>query len=360
VAAHVEPHRSRANLRELGFIDNQPLVERARQCATCHVGTSTADVDHDMIAAGHPELYFEFSSYHARLPKHWSSVDERIATAHFEIQSWLAGQIACIQASLELRIGRADRARRNQQIGWPDLAEQSCFSCHQRIRPADRSPSRPPAIRNAEIAARTWNPWHRPIHDQIVERAGLPPLDGNDPTFWRPMVQLTPATLPQHRDGLLASLQRAVGSTTQHDSALQPRELLAWLRDSNHTLSWEQACQQVFAISALERSWDDELTIAVRQSRLSESERDHYRDQTVADRRLLQELREALTYADGRRFPTIIDPLRQSGRSPGKHYELADVAAAIRLLAGHWESHGLALPARPSPTHPEPFGTTNE
>ena len=110
----------------------------------------------------------------------------------------------------------------------------------------------------------------------------------------------------------------------------------------------------------MERSWDDELAIAVRQARLSESERDHYRDQTVADRRLLQELREALTYADGRRFPAILEPLQRSGRSPGKQYEVADVAAAIRLLAEHWEAHEIALPARPSPTQPEPFGTTNE
>lgn len=360
VAAHVEPHPSRANLRQLGFIDNQPLVERARQCATCHVGTSTADVDHDMIAAGHPELYFEFSSYHARLPKHWSSVDDRLATEHFELQSWLAGQVACLQAALELRIGRADRARHNKQIGWPDFAEQSCFSCHQRIRPADRSPSRTPPLRHAELAARTWNPWHRPIHDQIIEYAGLPPLDSNDPTFWRPMVELTPATLPQQGETLIATLRRAAVSTTLVDSPLQPRQLLAWLRDSKNAPSWEHACQQVLAVSALERSWDDELAIAVRQSRLSESERDQYRDQTLSDRRLLQELRQALTYADGRRFPAIIDPLQTSSRSPGQHYQLSDVAAAIRLLVEHWESHGIALPARPSPNQPEPFGTPNE
>ena len=38
----------------------------AENCLTCHLGTAEKTVDHEMIAAGHPDLYFELAVVHVR------------------------------------------------------------------------------------------------------------------------------------------------------------------------------------------------------------------------------------------------------------------------------------------------------
>ena len=39
-------------------------------CVGCHVGSATQDLNHDLMAAGHPRLVFEASAYLANLPRH--------------------------------------------------------------------------------------------------------------------------------------------------------------------------------------------------------------------------------------------------------------------------------------------------
>ncbi|HEV3004804.1 MAG TPA: multiheme c-type cytochrome, partial [Pirellulales bacterium] len=73
--------------RELGLVDTNDLHDRAKACAVCHVGSAAADsspggeVNHDLIAAGHPALKFEFTAYLAKMPKHWT---EKSSGAGFE------------------------------------------------------------------------------------------------------------------------------------------------------------------------------------------------------------------------------------------------------------------------------------
>ena len=53
-----------------------PLVQ-AQVCVGCHVGAPAKDgvpardLNHDLMAAGHPRLIFELSSYQANMPPHW-------------------------------------------------------------------------------------------------------------------------------------------------------------------------------------------------------------------------------------------------------------------------------------------------
>ena len=58
-----------------GRIPLHDLFVQARVCASCHVGDRLRDMNHDLIAAGHPPLRYEFATYQLRLPKHWR--DER-------------------------------------------------------------------------------------------------------------------------------------------------------------------------------------------------------------------------------------------------------------------------------------------
>lgn len=118
----------------LGYIDNSNLLIRARMCASCHVGDRDRDMNHDIIAAGHPVLRYEFATFSSRLPKHWR---ERDKGQHFEAQSWLAGQVAGLDAFLTLLEARATKSTVVSQ--WPELAVSDCRGCHQNLAVPDLS-----------------------------------------------------------------------------------------------------------------------------------------------------------------------------------------------------------------------------
>ncbi len=113
-----------------GFVNTGDLYVRARMCASCHVGDKDRDMNHDIIAAGHPPLKYELATYHARQPKHWRDPESRNAT-YYEAQLWLAGQVAATDASLSLLNARA--SQRQPVSRWPELAAYDCASCHHSL-----------------------------------------------------------------------------------------------------------------------------------------------------------------------------------------------------------------------------------
>ena len=134
--------------KEYGDHKMAPLYdvgERALVCAGCHVGAPAdekrgypvRDMNHDMIAAGHPRLNFDFADYQARLPRHWFERD-RLSPARpqptrgpaFELQCWLVGRVATAEAACKLTADRATRAN-----PWPEFAEFNCYSCHHELVP---------------------------------------------------------------------------------------------------------------------------------------------------------------------------------------------------------------------------------
>jgi Cytochrome c554 and c-prime len=114
-------------------------ADRAQVCAGCHVGAvaeasrglPARDVNHDLIAAGHPRLTFELSAFLADMPRHWVDSDAgHILTAveqsALEARLWASGQVASAQAALRLLASRAQTA----MDPWPEFAEYDCFACH--------------------------------------------------------------------------------------------------------------------------------------------------------------------------------------------------------------------------------------
>jgi len=131
-AAHVQPEWKALTNREKwerhGFVPAKNLTARTLNCARCHVGDETRDVNHDMIAAGHPRLAFEYTRfhYHASYRKHWI---EAIPQPDFEVRAWLIGQLTTLRAAIELLRVRADRAAADR-APWPEFSGYSCSSCH--------------------------------------------------------------------------------------------------------------------------------------------------------------------------------------------------------------------------------------
>ena len=131
------PHTTRgwthAQSVALGMIDTKDAVKRTEQCASCHVGTADKWVDHEMIAAGHPDLVFDLEAFSAAMPRHWQSAPS--ADPWQNVRSWSVGQIVQLREGLE-RAGR--RAAAPADRAWPEYAELDCFSCHHSLtRPED-------------------------------------------------------------------------------------------------------------------------------------------------------------------------------------------------------------------------------
>ncbi len=55
----------------LGMHDTRDFIHRTEKCLECHLGTKNKFVDHEMIAAGHPDLFFELDLFSAVMPRHW-------------------------------------------------------------------------------------------------------------------------------------------------------------------------------------------------------------------------------------------------------------------------------------------------
>src|SRR5262245_53036366 len=132
IAVHYERDISRERLLDLGMVDTKNLFLRARLCASCHVGSAENDMNHDMIAAGHPPLRFEQASFEALIgTKHWDDRPQRKTEPEFEVQLWAAGRIAAAEAALAVLEGRARRESGQESVApWPEFAEGNCFACH--------------------------------------------------------------------------------------------------------------------------------------------------------------------------------------------------------------------------------------
>ena len=129
------PHTTRnwthAQSVQLGMYDTKDLVKRTEKCLTCHLGTAEKFVDHEMIAAGHPDLVFDLEAFSSAMPRHWKTTTD--ADLYAPVRSFSVGQLVHLRSSLE-RL-----ARRVQGPVWPEYAEMDCFACHHSLTRADDS-----------------------------------------------------------------------------------------------------------------------------------------------------------------------------------------------------------------------------
>src|SRR5262249_2351328 len=93
--------------RGLGMTQTEEPATAVRLCTRCHVGEPGREVDHELIAAGHPRLNFELTSYLANLPRHWDDAAARKRQSDLEARHWILSQIISAGASLELLRARA-------------------------------------------------------------------------------------------------------------------------------------------------------------------------------------------------------------------------------------------------------------
>jgi hypothetical protein len=175
-----------------GMRDLTDLAKRTEQCLTCHLGNDEKVVDHELIAAGHPDLYFELASFSAVMPRHWKPRNEitpgkdnprNMQDPWFEVHELAVGQ------AVQLREQMKRIARESQGGIWPEYAEMDCFACHHSL------PATKDSWRQDVLAAKTYTFGRRP---------GNPPYNMSRYVILRKLAaQVDPAAAQQLEGGML-------------------------------------------------------------------------------------------------------------------------------------------------------------
>lgn len=152
-----------------GMIDTESIMGRAESCVRCHIGSRAADgmirdLNHDLIAAGHPALRFDLLIYHENLPQHWagdSPVERRFNESAVRLRK--VGRAINLAAAASLAAERARDHLKDPVVPWPELADYDCFACHQSLSieefqlPPTAKPKSPLHVSNG---LPIWNAWH--------------------------------------------------------------------------------------------------------------------------------------------------------------------------------------------------------
>ena len=244
VATHYQSGVSRPRLAELGMIDTKDVLTRARVCSACHVGSAENNVDHELIAAGHPPLRFEMASYQALIArKHWNDAPRRLAERDYEFQLWVAGRVASTDAALARLESRARDAAatdetqmatdRNASV-WPEFAEYNCFACHQSLRPNSRGGVR---------RGLPWQSWD----------VALAPLSPSADEALGQVRTAMERLLVADPHEILKLAAKARSNLREAEYSMSAKEVLARFAGQEPPQSWERACQQLALTVALER-----------------------------------------------------------------------------------------------------------
>ncbi len=221
-------------------------------------------MNHDLIAAGHPRLNFEYASYLTSYPKHWK--EKTTNPADFEAKAWAIGQLVTARAVLTLLSDRAiaskDGATRKAPAPvavWPEFSEYECFSCHHDLVKNDpRQSSEHTLGKPGKIP---WATWPLAMIPDLakVGSVDLSAKDSPYPALQRQMALLVPdpdvvsklaRETIQQLDKLIADLETGQLDATRLAPLL--KELAT--RKPDPRLSWDLATQNFLARQALTKA----------------------------------------------------------------------------------------------------------
>jgi hypothetical protein len=158
-----------------GMIDLSRINTRAPLCTSCHLGDATRQVDHELIASGHPVLTFELDNYTETMPAHWPPGKDSHG-----VPAWALGQVINFRESLE------NLSRHARGENWPEFSDLTCQTCHHSL---------------ADSQSRQTRGW--------PERAGLPAWSPQHWTILRLLIARVSPTSASLLTPLVADLSRA-------------------------------------------------------------------------------------------------------------------------------------------------------
>ena len=257
---HIETPWTKKNADEktvLGFVEITKSETLARRCVGCHVGSKgdstrpDRDVNHDLIAAGHPRLNFEFSTYFHNLPVHWQP------KKFPHVERWAVGQLVSAEAALDLLEYRAGANGGDDRV-WPEFSEYDCFGCHHNLThdpngPVWRqAPDRPRNNRRRD--ALTWGSWYFAVPRSLAELPHLKKLT-DVMEVRRPDPAKVAKVIDKTREDLRA-LHKEVQKWTE-DSAPARIKALRFGGPVERDWSWDAAEQTFLSLYALNQVAQD-------------------------------------------------------------------------------------------------------
>lgn len=313
--------------RALGYRDLADVSARVRNCVPCHVGDASREVDHDLIAAGHPRLAFEFSAYQRLWPRHWSPTRAVESRADFGARAWAVGQAETMRAVAALLAVRAERTAHaaeaqhsdagDRAAVWPEFAEFDCHACHRSLGPRSFVGGRAEEWRNPVPGSPAWQPWQTSAawltsggtegvapDLAAVERA-IDTLKSVLAARWAaadPQRMATLATEARALEAAAASAAAALESRDRIELSVSPERIdgLVTARPPEWR-TWDSAVQRVLALEAALASGPAPLgtwptgTLSTVPSETREA---------------LDALRDGLRFPPGRDGPLGFDPAR--------------------------------------------------
>jgi len=241
----------------LGMQDTRNVIHRIEKCLECHLGTKNKFVDHEMIAAGHPDLFFELDSFSAVMPRHWKSPRESEPgkpaedAAWVGVREWSAGQAVQLRASMERLTWRAKNERFDKKDVWPEYSELSCFACHHSLGAAKDS-------------------W-RQEHGYIGRRPGDPAWNASRYAVFRLLAKQIDSASGQELDRHLLAVSDEMSKLNPDRNAVAAAAsaavpLAQRIAERLATMQYDQAV----ALRMLQRIPDDAENIALADERAAE------------------------------------------------------------------------------------------
>lgn len=246
-------------------INVESIAGRAKVCASCHVGEldrttgqssgRDREVDHRLMAAGHPPMYFEFESYLRRYPVHWDTQDEPVALgSKLGMERWRVGKITTAIAKLKLLAARAERStsKSAQRADWPELTEYSCTSCHHSlVQPNWRG-----ARGSNTNALANWDDWTVSQLDCAVRDQSIDELNSQLTRLKKSVEHTMPE--PTQVSMIASSLKEwldkeldHVSSPAENSDGVMLLKLKSRMASFDRLQSWESATQWYLATRVL-------------------------------------------------------------------------------------------------------------
>jgi hypothetical protein len=210
-----------------------------------------------MIAAGHPDLFFELDSFSAVMPRHWKTPRESEPGKPVEdaawvgVREWSAGQAVQLRAAMERLTWRAKNERYDKKEVWPEYSELSCFACHHALGPAKDS-------------------W-RQEHGYGRRRPGDPAWNGSRYAVFRLLAQQVDSANAQELEKQLSTVSAEMSKlnsdrNTVASAASAAVPVAQRLAERLATMQYDQAT----TLRMLQRISDDAENIALADERAAE------------------------------------------------------------------------------------------
>jgi hypothetical protein len=166
-AAHTEEGWTHEKSIAAGMLDLRSPNSRGAVCVGCHVGGAKKEVDHELIASGHPILAFELDNYTESMPPHWTPGRDTHG-----VRAWAVGQVVKFRQSLD------NLSRHARGDEWPEFSDMSCYNCHHDLKDSGWRQQRGWPDR---AGLPSWSPQHWAMLRLLIGRVSTESRDQLDP-----------------------------------------------------------------------------------------------------------------------------------------------------------------------------------